>query len=95
MADDQALYGIPPGGFKQMRIGKLRTLGDINDELTRLYKRFFHGQITSADASRMASVLGIKRQCLIDVAVEKRLDEIEENIAKHSQGTVLPFRTGT
>jgi hypothetical protein len=90
MADDQDLHGLPPGGLRKMRIGKLRTLGDVSDELTRLYKRFFHGQITSSDASRMASVLGIKRQCLADTAVEERLNQLEAKLGTDDK--VVPFR---
>jgi hypothetical protein len=91
MADDKDMHGLPPGGLKHMRIGKLRTLGDVSDELTRLYKRFFHGQITSADASRMASVLQVKRQCLADTAVEQRLDNIEAKLTADTDN-VKPFR---
>ena len=91
MAEDQDMYDLPPGMRKKMRIGKLRTLGEVSDELTRLYRRFFHGQITSSDASRMASVLGIKRQCLQDTAVEDRLNKIEAML-EETPDTVRPFR---
>ena len=91
MAEDQDMYDLPPGMRKKMQIGKLRTLGEVSDELTRLYRRFFHGQITSSDASRMASVLGIKRQCLQDTAVEDRLNKIEAML-EETPDTVRPFR---
>ena len=90
MAEYQDTQGLPPGGLKHMRIGKLRTLGDVSDELTRLYKRFFHGQITSADASRMASVLQVKRQCLADTSIEERLNKVEASLG--AADNVVPFR---
>jgi hypothetical protein len=53
-------------------------------------QHFFRDALSSADASRMASVLQVKRQCLADAAVEARLAELEAEL--EPQNKVLPFK---
>jgi hypothetical protein len=56
MTERQTDGRFAPNG-KTIRIGRLHTLGCINDELTRLYKRYWKGEISAADADaqRLAS----------------------------------------
>ena len=61
----------------RLRIGKLKTLGDIARECGRLYRRAARGLVSSADASRQASILAVMRQCLESSDTEKRVEELE------------------
>ena len=93
MAEDEDVEGTPTPATRTRRIGKMNTLGQVSEELTRLYRCFWKGQITSAEASRMASVLQVKRQCLADTAVEERLNKIEASLEAVSSDTVVqPLR---
>jgi hypothetical protein len=49
---------------RRIRIGRLTTVGQVAAELGRLYRHARWGEIPVADASRLATILGIMRQCL-------------------------------
>ena len=51
----------PPPSF---RVGKLKTIQDVNYEVAKLYRRTVHGHIDSADAARQSSILANLRQGL-------------------------------
>ena len=67
------------------QIGRLHTLGDIARECANLYRRAAKGKITSADASRQASILAVMRQCVESSDTEKRLEEILEKAAGYGE----------
>lgn len=63
------------------RVGKLRTLQDIATECARLYRRCAKGLVSSADASRQASILMVMRTCLEASDTERRVEELEKAAA--------------
>ena len=68
----------PPGGRKRaQRVGRLDTVGHIVSEMGRLYRQARRGEINSADASRLASILALMRQGLEVSDLERRLSELE------------------
>ena len=79
---------------RRIRIGRLTTVGQVAAELGRLYRHARRGEIPVADASRLATILGIMRQCLESSELESRIAQMEEAFtAKQSgSGSVVPFR---
>jgi hypothetical protein len=72
-----------------IRIGRLQTLRDIAIECGKLYRRAARGKISSADASRQASILAVMRQCIESSDTEQRLEALERAA---SQPNVVPFK---
>jgi hypothetical protein len=70
------------------KIGPLATMGGVVTELARLYRQARWGQIEVADASRLATILGIMRQCLESSEIEARMAELEARLGSN----VVPFR---
>ena len=68
----------PPCRGGWIKVGRLHTLGDIARECANLYRRAAKGKITSADASRQASILAVMRQCVESSDTEKRLEILEK-----------------
>jgi hypothetical protein len=63
-----------------IRIGRLQTLRDIAIECGKLYRRAARGKISSADASRQASILAVMR--------ERRLEELETRLTEQQSNVV-------
>jgi hypothetical protein len=80
----------PMGTNPQIRVGRLRTVGEIVHELSRLYRAVRRGDVETLEGFRMASILGIMRQCLEGSDAEKRLAELESVLAERSN--VVPFK---
>jgi hypothetical protein len=73
------------------RIGPLDTMGRVVAELGRLYREARQSDgVSVADASRLATILGIMRQCLEASDIERRLTEMEAALAEPSN--VVPIR---
>jgi hypothetical protein len=49
---------------RRIRIGRLTTVGQVAAELGRFYRHARQGEIPVADASRLATILAVMRQCL-------------------------------
>ena len=64
-----------------LRVGKLQTLRDIAIECSKLYRRAAKGMISSADASRQASILAVMKTCVESSDTERRVQEIEAKLA--------------
>ena len=62
---------------RAQRVGRLDTVGRIVSEMGRLYRQARRGEINSADASRLASILALMRQGLEASDLEKRLAALE------------------
>ena len=77
---------------RKVRIGPLTTVGEIAAELGRLYRQARRGEVPVADASRLATILAVMRQCLESSEIERRIGEMEQAIAPEASGTVVPFR---
>jgi hypothetical protein len=67
--DDQAPRGL--------RIGPLMTSGDVKREAGRLYRSARRGELSSADASRLASVLALIARVIEGCEIESRLAALE------------------
>ena len=63
--------------LKQARVGRLHTVGHIVSEMGKLYRQARKGEISSADASRLASILALMRQGLEASELERRLVILE------------------
>jgi hypothetical protein len=84
----------PPYRHNLLRIGRLTTLREISIECGRLYRRAAKGMISSADASRQASILSVMRTCLESSNTEAKLSELEEALVKlqtTATPSVVPF----
>jgi hypothetical protein len=75
---------------KQTRVGPLQNLGQVLRELGRLYRAARRGDIETSDASKLASVLSIMRQCLEASDVEQRMALLEKALAEPNN--VVPLK---
>jgi len=66
---------------KAPRVKRLDSIGAVASELAALYRRTRRGEVEVADASRLASVLSILRQCLEAGDVEQRLRVMEASLS--------------
>jgi hypothetical protein len=48
----------------KVRVTRLRSVGEIVHELGKLYRQVRRGDVDTSEGFRMASILGIMRQCL-------------------------------
>ena len=72
------------------------TLGHINDELTRLYKRYWKGEVSASDASRLASVLRVKKEVHETAILEQQIEAAKiELVALRVESPLLEARNGT
>jgi hypothetical protein len=74
--------GQAPGGFlddptPRRSRATLRTLDDVAVELARLYRRAERGQISTADASRLAYILTSLGKVIEASVIETRLTALE------------------
>ena len=67
MAKDKDNPEAPRLRKRAIRIGSLATLGRVASELARMYREARRGEISASDASKLASVLAVLRQCLEDL----------------------------
>jgi hypothetical protein len=70
MVDNVESAGIP-------RVGSLETAGDVKREAGRLYRAARRGELSSADASRLASVLALIGRLIEGHELEDRLAALE------------------
>ena len=66
---------------RRIRIGRLTTVGQVAAELGRLYRQARRGDVAVADASRLATILAVMRQCLEASELERRIAEMEAALA--------------
>ena len=77
MSDNETRKDPLPPQKRAQRVGRLDTVGSIVSEMGRLYRQARRGEINSADASRLASILALMRQGLEASDLEKRLAALE------------------
>jgi hypothetical protein len=77
--DSPKLASLPPPKPRKPRADncKLKTLGDIQNELSRLYRQARGGQVEPADAGKFCYLLQILAKITTDSDLEKRLDALE------------------
>jgi hypothetical protein len=64
--------------IKEIRIGRLTSVGRVGIELGRVYRAARLGKINTSDASRLATVLLGLKSCLETADVEQRLEALEK-----------------
>ena len=69
-------------GEKEIRIGRLTSVGRVGIELGRIYRAARHGKISSTEAMRLSQVLTALKGCLETADVETRLEAIEQALTK-------------
>jgi hypothetical protein len=74
---------------KQIRIGRLTSVGRVGIELGRVYRAARLGKINTADASRLATVLLGLKSCLETADVEQRLEALEKAA---EQPNIVPLK---
>ena len=79
---------------RRTRIGRLTTVGQVAAELGRLYRQARWGEIPSAEASRLATILTAMRQCLESSDLETRIAEMEAALETKPSGSIVLFRRG-
>jgi hypothetical protein len=62
---------------RRVKIGPLTTVGEVAAELGRLYRQAKRGELPITDASRLATILSVMRQCLESSELERRLETLE------------------
>jgi hypothetical protein len=75
---------------RKVRIGRLRTVGEVAAELGRLYRAARHDDIESTYANRLANILSAMRQCLETAEFERRLADIEAAVADRERVRFKP-----
>ena len=61
----------------KVRIGPLDTVGGIVSELGRVYREARGGQLDTADATKLSTILREIRCCLEMGEIERRIQELE------------------
>jgi hypothetical protein len=79
-------------GSRKVRIGRLTTVGEVAGELGRLYRQARRGDVPVTDASRLATILGVMRQCLEASELERRIAEMEAALGGEQFTSVVPFK---
>ena len=77
---------------RKVRIGRLTTVGEVAAELGRLYRQARRGDVPVTDASRLATILAVMRQCLEASELDRRIAEMEAALAPAIPGSVVRFR---
>ena len=67
-------------GKGPVRVGSLRTIGQVCTELGRLYRAARRGDLGTDDAARLGHILNILRQGIEVGSLESRLQRLEEEI---------------
>jgi len=70
---------------RRIRIGRLTSVGQVAAELARLYRYARWGEIPVADASRLATILAVMRQCLEASELEARIAQMEAALVPSAQ----------
>ena len=91
MADNNEEGSTPRLRKRAIRIGSLATLGRVASELARMYREARRGEISASDASKLASVLAVLRQCLEASDLEKRMADLEELLSPEEADNVVEF----
>ena len=73
---------------RKVRIGRLTIVGQVAGELGRLYRQARRGDVAVADASRLATILAVMRQCLEASELERRIAEMEVALAPATSSVV-------
>jgi hypothetical protein len=93
MTDNKEEGSNPQVRKRAIRIGSLATLGRVASELARMYREARRGEISAGDASKLASVLAVLRQCLEASDLEKRMAELEDLLSPGETDNVVGFPT--
>ena len=67
----------------RLRPTKLDTIKNVRTELGRLYRDAREGRIATADATRLAFILGEIRKAIVDADIEARLTALESDHANY------------
>ena len=70
---------------RKPRVGKLSTIGDCRHELGRIYRSCRRGDLDSLDAVRLAKILHTLIAAFRDEELERRIEQLEAQHAKHAQ----------
>jgi hypothetical protein len=76
---------------RAIRIGSLANLSLVASELARMYRQARRQEISASDASKLASVLAVLRQCLEASDLEKRMAELEDLLSPGEADNVIEF----
>lgn len=68
----------PPAGGKRLRL-PLRSMGDLQNELARLYRAAKAGDVPVGDASRLANILQILARLIEGKDLEARIQKLEQH----------------
>src|SRR5262249_44001520 len=93
MTENKKEGSNPPARKRAIRIGSLATLGRVASELARMYREARRQEISASDASKLASVLAVLRQCLEASDLEKRMADLEELLSPEEADNVVEFPT--
>lgn len=66
----------PPRGGRRLRL-PLRCMGDVQNELARLYRSAKAGDVAVGDASRLANILQILGRLIEGTQLEQRIAALE------------------
>jgi hypothetical protein len=93
LAKDKDNPEVPQPRKRAIRIGSLATLGLVASELARMYRQARRQEISASDASKLASVLAVLRQCLEASDLEKRMADLEDLLSPEESDNVVEFPT--
>ena len=68
------------------RVGALEAAADVKREAARLYRAARRGEVAAADASRLASVLGLILKVIEGADMEARIAALEQTQARTGAG---------
>lgn len=92
MTDNIKQTNPPTPKIRAQRVGRLHTVGHIVSEMGKLYRQARCGEINSADASRLASILALMRQGLEASELERRLAALENGEVERPEKAPVPVR---
>lgn len=81
-----ALEVDPPGGQNDEEAPKLKSVGDVQREMARVYRAMRKGRITVGEGNGLTQTLQYLAKVTADAAAEDlaaRLDALEERLAAH------------
>ena len=70
---------------RQIRIGRLTSVGRVGIEMGRIYRAARHGKISSTEGVRLCQMLTGLKGCLEVADVEARLEAIEQALTRTSK----------
>ena len=92
MTENTSKNDPPVPKKRAQRVGRLHTVGHMVSEMGKLYRQARKGEINSADASRLASILALMRQGLEASELERRLAALEAGDAGEPKPAQVPPR---